>query len=444
MARRIRFTALEDGDCQRLHDAALELLENTGIQAPPAVLEALRARDFELSGAARDRLHLPRGAVAAALANAPRTVSLGARGPGRSLLLDGTRTYAATDGCGSKALDPETGALRPSILADVARSARLADALPQFDLYWMMISAQDIPRGERVAREYLAALRNCTKHIQMIDVARRAEAEILVRMAQVLAQEGVVEGAPVSALISVVSPLRLDPEGIEAALVFSRAGLPVVCCSMPIASVTAPATPAGNLVLAHAECVAMITVLQILQPGAPVIYCSFATYADPRTGATTYHDPRKDWTAAVAAQLGRRLGIPCFASGGPLAMLIGPDLVSGGGMIETSTVLADEQLVMDDEALRNLRLAALAPGLDAEDLALDVIQAVGPGGNFLASRHTLRHIREYVVSRYADGDRGLARAEARRLLATHSVPPLPEQVDRALEQLAGTAGAQAQ
>lgn len=440
MGDRMRFAALTEEQCLGLHEAALDLLEDTGLLAPPALLALLRERGPDLSGTAPDRLRLPRATVAAALAAAPVAVQLGARGPGRSLLLDGRNTYAATDGCGSKTIDPDTGITRPSILADVVRSARLADALPQFDLYWMMVSAQDLPRGERVALEYLAALRNTTKPVQMIDMARREEAEALVRMARILSGEGIVEGPAVSALISVVSPLRLDPDGIEAALTFCRAGLPVVCCSMPIAGVTAPATPAGNLLLAHAECLAMITVLQSVQPGAPVIYCSFASYADPRTGATNYHDPRKDWTAAAATQLGRSLGIPCFSSGGPLAMMIGPDLVSGGGLMETSTVLADEQLVIDAEALRDLRMAAAVPEVDAENLAAGLIREVGPGGNFLARKHTLRHIRQYVVPKYADGNRERARAEARRLLAAHTVAPLPDRVDRALAGVATASG----
>ncbi|HJS56766.1 MAG TPA: trimethylamine methyltransferase family protein, partial [Vicinamibacteria bacterium] len=338
----MRFEALCDDERSAIHEAALALLDDTGLLAPKALLAALRERGLRPS-AGTDRLRLPRSVVEQALLSAPRSVRLGARDDGRSLLLEGHGTHAATDGCGAKVVDPGTGTTRPSRLDDVARSARLADALSEFDLYWMMVSAQDIPRETRVAAEYLAALRNTTKPVQVIDMARRDEAEALVRMARILNEEGVVAGPAVSALISVVSPLRLDPDGLEAALTFAAAGLPVVACSMPIASVTAPATPAGNLLLAHAECLGLITILEAMHPGAPVLYCSFASYADPRTGATNYDDPRSAWTAAAAAQLGKGLGIPCFSSGGLLALMTGPDLVSGGGLIETSTVLADEQ-----------------------------------------------------------------------------------------------------
>lgn len=431
----MRFAALCDDERSTVHEAALALLEDTGLLAPKTLLAALRERGLRAS-AGTDRLRLPRSVVEQALLSAPRSVRLGARDHGHGLLLDGHGTHAATDGCGAKVVDPGTGMTRPSRLDDVARSALLADALSEFDLYWMMVSAQDVPRETRVAAEYLAALRNTTKPVQMIDVARREEAEALVRMARILNEEGVVAGPAVSALISVVSPLRLDPDGLEAALTFAAAGLPVVACSMPIASVTAPATSAGNLLLAHAEVLGLIAILETMHPGAPVIYCSFASYADPRTGATNYDDPRSAWTAAAAAQLGKGLGIPCFSSGGLLAFMTGPDLVSGGGLIETSTVLADEQLVIDNEAMRDCRMAAAASEVAPETLAADVIREVGPGGHFLSRKHTVRHIKEYVVTKYAGGDRERARQEARRLLGSHTVPPLPRRVEAALEGIA--------
>jgi len=297
-----------------------------------------------------------------------------------------------------------------------------------------MVSAQDVPRELRVPLEYLTALRNTVKPIQMIDLARREEAEQLVRMARVLNNEGVVQGAPLSALISVVSPLRLDPDGTEAALTLAAAGLPVVCCSMTIASVTAPATAVGNLLLAHAEALAFIAIVETLHPGAPVIYCSFASFGEPRTGATNYDDPRSAWTAAAAAELGHSLRIPCFSSGGLLAMLARPDLLSGGGLIDTSTILSYEQMVIDHEALRDCRMAAAAQEVNSDTLAEDVIRAVGPGGHFLAQRHTVRHMKEFVVAKFARDQDG-ARKEARRLIESHAVEALPPAADAALEQI---------
>jgi len=296
----MRVEALTAKEIEQVHDAALHMLAEIGMKLPADSALAARLREAGLETTGDDRLRLPRAAVEAAVERAPRVVRLGTRNPSRKIVLDGSRTYAATDGCGSHTLDLETGSVRPAVLADVAASARLTDALDEYDVYWMMVSAHDVPRASRVACEYLAALQNTTKHVQMIDVSRASEARLLVRMARELRDAGVMEEPPVSMLISVVSPLRFEPDSTEAALEFAAAGLPVVACSMPIAAVTAPATPHGMILMAHAEVLGFTTLIQILHPGSPVIYCAFPAFADPRTGTTNYSDPRIFWAAAAA------------------------------------------------------------------------------------------------------------------------------------------------
>lgn len=453
----MRFEALSDDEKAQIHEGALRTLEETGILIPAASPAAESLREAGLRIAADGRLLLPRDRVEVALASAPRAVRLGARDRRQSAVLDGTRVYVTTDGCGSKTIDFESGRRRPANLADIAASARLTDALDRFQVYWMMVSAQDVPLPVRVPREFLTALRNTTKHVQMIDVTRPEEAEVLVRMARALADSGAVEDPPVSMLISVVSPLRLDPGGFEAALLFASAGLPVVACSMPIASVTAPATAPGTLALAHAEILGFAALIQMLRPGAPVIYCSFPAFADARTGKTNYRDPRRFWSAAAATEMGRHACLPCFTSGELASLLVRPDLLCFGGLLEVSTLLSYEQLVIDDEILRDWIASAAPQEVNADSLALDVIRDVGPAGHFLARKHTARHIREFLTPKYAEPDRAVhpergeaaesardkARREVRRILESHQVPPLPAAAEVALERIFADTGAAA-
>jgi trimethylamine--corrinoid protein Co-methyltransferase len=452
----MRIEALTAKEIEQVHDAAFRTLAEVGMQVPAASALAARLRKAGLEITGDDRLLLPRAAVEAAIERAPRVVRLGTRDPSRRIVLDGSRTYVATDGCGSNTIDLETGRIRPAVLADVAASARLTDALDEYDVYWMMVSAHDVPRASRVACEYLAALQNTTKHVQMIDASRASEARLLVRMAHELRDAGVMEEPPVSMLISVVSPLRFEPDSTEAALEFAAAGLPVVACSMPIAGVTAPATPHGMILMAHAEILGFTTLIQILHPGSPVIYCAFPAFADPRTGTTNYSDPRIFWAAAAAAQMGRTLEQPCFTSCNASSLTVGPDMVDGGGLLDVSTLLSFEQLVLDHESLRQTRAAAASHAVTPETLALDVIRDIGPGGHFLAHKHTIRHIREFITQRFVERehpgeqDDGAARDpdaweragdEARRLLASHRVEPLPQWVEASLERVIESAAA---
>ena len=154
--------------------------------------------------------------------------------------------------------------------------------------------------------------------------------------------------------------------------------------------------------------------------------------------------------ACAALQLGRGTGLPCFISGETLALVGRPDLCAGGGMLEVSTVLCFEQLVIENERTRDTRIAAASQDTSSESLAVDVVRQVGPGGHFLAQRHTLESMKEFPVSRFA-GPRGRitgkggsretsaherARSEARRRIDTHRVAPLPAALEATLFAIA--------
>jgi len=445
----VRFSVLSGEEEQRIHEAALCVLEEVGLDvARPSLIARLREHGFPTL--ADDRVLIPRARVEEALKGAPHSVRLGARDADKQVVLDGTRCFTATGGCGSKTLDSDTGEVRPSSLADVAASARLADALEEYDVYWTMTSAQDVEPATRVARGFLAALQNTVKPIQVIDACKGEEAETLALMARQLESAGAVHGPPVSMLNSVVTPLRLDPDGTEAAMVFAREGLPVVCCSMPIGGVTSPATPAGTVMLAHAEVLAFLTLLQSFYPGCPLIYCPFPVFADPHTGITNYWDPRSEWLYCASLQLGRSTGLPCFGTDYLLSLVSVPDLCTGGGMLETSTVLSFEQMVLDAERVRDVRISIAPQDTSPEALAVDVVRKVGPGGHFLSQRHTVAHMKNFPISKYAGSSdavdekagnkegspRQRASGEVQRILETHRVESLPEDLEAALLKIA--------
>jgi trimethylamine--corrinoid protein Co-methyltransferase len=441
--------ALTPEQRDEIHEAALCVLEEIGLQVEsPRLAAQLRDRGF--SFAAEDRLLIPRDGVRQALECAPCEVQLDARSPEKRAVLDGTRTYMATDGCGSKTLDMQTNLVRPATLSDVAASARLVDSLEHIDVYWSMVSAHDVEPAQRVARGYLAALQNTVKPVQVVDAGTPEEAETLARMAREIRSAGVMDGPPVSMVSAVVTPLRLDPGGTQAALIFAREGLPVVCTSMPIAGVTAPATPAGNVMLAHAEVLAFATILRSLHPGCPLVYSAIPAFADARTGSVNYADPRSAWADCAATELSRSTGLPCLTNPSMFNLAHVPDLCAGGGLLETSTVLSFEQLMIYDEGIGDRKVRVRAQDTGPESLAVDVLREVGPGGHFLAQRHTAQHMRDFGSPRFGVSAAEIlhgperrepsawqrARDEARRRIENHDVEPLPEALAAALLEIA--------
>jgi len=262
---------------------------------------------------------------------------------------------------------------------------------------------------------------------------------------------------PLSVCICTIAPLGQDKEGIEGAMVFAEAGIPVGFMSMPTIGSTAPATAGGALIVGNAELVSAMVLMQLVAPGAPVFYSLCASVMDPRTADYIVSIPEKYLCNAAAVQLAHDWGVPAlagaFAMDSPdpatwqlgrdsvytalMVALAGADMAEGLGMLRASTLLVPEQIIFDDEIYHTHRI--LAEGIDtsADGLALDVIANVGPRGHFLAQQHTRRHVREIWIPelthpRLSLGDQPLpdvrqrARAKLDRILAEHEPEPLGE------------------
>jgi trimethylamine:corrinoid methyltransferase-like protein len=408
--RRIRF--LDGEQLDRLQDATLRVLEEVGVRFPSATALEILGDHGARVDVATQVVRFPPDLVRRALADAPRTFTMAARDPRFDLHLEEGVSYFTTDGCGVATIDFDTREERPSCKGDVAEMARIADCLPSIGFMWPIVSAQDHGRTSQL-HEVDAAVNNTVKHVQAM-VQGKALARRAVEMATVLAgsAEAVRARPPISNLVCSISPLAYDHDGLEAALAFSEAGLPVGLLAMPTLGTTAPATSAGALVVGDAEVIAGIVLLQLAHPGTPVFHSIMKAWADPRSGA--YVGYSIDSRARYApVEIAHRWGLPsmgaCFGTDSPaagtwqagievaldplLGGLAGPELVTGMGLDRTYTLLYPEAIILDDDVYQRARHALLAEDVTDETLALDVIAVVGPGGHFLAEQHTRIHMR---------------------------------------------------
>ena len=408
--RRVQF--LENEQLDRLQDATLRVLEDVGIRFPSARALAILGDHGALVDHAAQVVRFPRDLVRRAVASAPRVFTMAARDPRFDLRLEEGVSYFTTDGCGVATIDFDTREERPSRKSDVAEMARIADCLPSIGFMWPTVSAQDCGRTSQL-HEIDAAVNNTVKHFQGM-VMGAAPARRAVEMATVLAgsREAIRARPPISDLVCSIAPLAQDQDGIEAALVFAEAGIPVGLLAMPTLGTTAPATSAGALVVGDAEVISGIVLLQLAFPGAPVFHSIMKAWADPRSGA--YVGYSIDSRARYApVEMAHRWGLPsmaaCFGTDSAatgtwqagvevaldplLGGLAGPELVTGMGLDRTYTLLYPEAIILDDDVYQRARHALLAEDVSDETLALDVIAAVGPGGHFLAEQHTRVHMR---------------------------------------------------
>jgi trimethylamine--corrinoid protein Co-methyltransferase len=459
---------LSPEDIQRIHTATLDIIENTGVRFP-----SRKALDiWEDHGAKVDWdtaiVKAPGTLIEEALKKAPPTYDLAARNPGQDLPLDGNHVYVGTDGCGVEVIDIQSGERRRSCWQDVTDIARVADYLEEIAFHWVAVSAQDYPPETRGLHELRAVWENSSKHVQTESIYSEGEAQAAVEMAAAIAggREALRQRPVLSIMQCTAPPLGQDGGSLEAALVAAEAGLPVGFMTMAACLTTGPATMAGTLAVGNAEVISATALIQLAYPCTPVFYAGAQTASDLRTGAYTGGGPEDFLFGAATNQLSDYYNIPLsmgsFATGAKepnwqagienslstfMASVTMSDMLLGVGLLHGSRIWSFEQMLMDCEIFDIVHKMMEGIPVNDETLALEAIQAVGPGGNFLAQKHTLKHMRDIYLPQFldrrpynvweekGDGPPDWARTKARGILATHQPEPLDRKLSTEFQRI---------
>ena len=465
---RVSLNILSDEDVRRIHTATLDVIQNIGVRFP-----SHRALDiWEAHGALVDRqtmvVRAPGHLIEEALKTAPPAYALAARDPSQDLMMDGDHVFVGTDGCGVQVIDIYTGERRRSCLQDVADIARVADDVEEVAFHWVAVSAQDCPPRSRSLHELRAIWENSTKHVQTESIYSEREAQASIEMAAtIVGGRAALRQRPVLSLMQCTAPpLGHDGGSVEAALIGAEAGLPTGFMTMTSCLTTAPATLAGNLVVGNAEVISGLALIELAYPGAPVFYSAAQTASDLRTGGYTGGGPEDFLFGAATNVLADFYNVPLsmgsFATGAKepdwqagienslstfMASIVMSDMLLGVGLLHGSRIWSFEQMLMDCEIFDVVRKMLEGIVVDDETLALDVIRAVGPGGNFLAHKHTKKHMRELWVPRLfdrrpynvweekRDGPRDWARQKAQDILKNHQPDPLDARLSAELARI---------
>ena len=215
----------------------------------------------------------------------------------------------------------------------------------------------------------------------------------------------------ISGWVLTLPPLGLDRDSLSGLMEMARQKMPIILSSGPILGTTSPVTLAGTLAQAHAEILACLTLAQAVSPGAPVVYTSFARGVDMRTGAISMACPEFALLKVGMAQLGRSLGLPVRmpallrdsklldAQAGFETGLVGGFTAPAADLMDAMQLDMDMVVDFADPVFCNEAMAALSrlcrpSGTTEDDLALEVIEAVGPGGSFLTQPHTFQRFRQ--------------------------------------------------
>jgi trimethylamine---corrinoid protein Co-methyltransferase len=468
-----QYKPLSEDNIRTLHEAALTLLEKTGFTYESGLEETVRM--LEAAGARIDRqaarIRFPRELVTQQVRKAPRRVVLYSRDGKNDLDLTEDNVHLGTGGAAIRIIDLESGDYRATTLRDLYRLARLVEKLDHIHFFLRPCIPTDIPESAYDVNMYYACMRGTAKHV-MSGVNNIEGFHKAVDLAAVVAggREKLAEMPFISVITSfAISPLKLCTASTLIMQEANRLGIPVALSCAPMAGSTAPITMAANLAQIHAEQLAGIVICQLTRPGAPLLYGGIPGRANLATMGYQGGSVECGMMNAAIHQLARHIGVPNYNSSALtdskipdqqaawekgmttlLAAMGGSNYVHhAAGMLESMIAVAYEQFVIDDEIIGMACKVLKGIEIDAEHLALEVIDQVGPGGNFMVHPHTLTHMRtEYFMGNGVTDQRARprweqegkldarerARAIARKILAAPETPCLPEAVDRALRE----------
>jgi len=459
-----------------LDEAALELIEHNadtvleeiGIEFKefPEALALFKTAGADIDG---ERVRFPRGMCRSIIqASAPAEYTQHARNPQRNVVIGGKRTVLVP-AYGSPFVRDLDNGRRYATIEDFRNFVKLTYMSPGLHHSGGTVCEPvDVPVNKRHFDMVYSHIKYSDKPF-MGSVTAPDRAQDTVDMAKIVFGEDFVESNTViTSLINANSPMTFDATMLGAATVYARHNQATMISPFILAGAMSPVTVTGTLTQILAEALAGIAYVQLVKPGAPVIFGTFAAAVSMQTGAPTFGTPEPSLILYAAAALARRLGVP-FRSGGGLCGSKVPDaqaayesantlqtaalagvnfMLHTAGWLEGGLVMGYEKFIMDVDQANMIGILLGGVDLSEDGQAMDALREVGPGSHFLGAQHTQAHFESaFYRSTVADNNSFEQWAEEGRedtaqrankiwkqMLKEYEPPELDASIDEALQE----------
>jgi len=407
-----RINLLSQEQMQLVHDYSLKILSTVGVRVDSERARHIFAQAGTTASDDGERVSIPPELVRWALETAPTSVQIYDRQGDPVFNLGNDRTRF---GIGVTALyyqDPETDEVVPFAREHMEMTVRLGDALPSFDAISTVGIVQDV--APEVSDLYATLEMTANTHKPLVILV--SDEERFPNVLDLLEHlHGDLAARPfVISYFNPISPLVMNKGTVDKMLLAIERGLPFIYSNYGMAGATTPITPAGTLALLNAELLAGLALSQLAKAGAPVILGNLPAYFDMR-GMGSFYDPHSYVINLACAEMMAHYRLPhCGTSGSGMGW--GADLIAGGhqwtnhltscmGKVGLAPFVGDNLgskafsptiIVYANEIIERARRLAQGFALDEAAFAVDEIQAVGAGGDFLTSGLTLRNFRTAV------------------------------------------------
>ena len=464
----VMLSLLNKSEVETIHGASLEVLEKAGVMVKnEAALELLKAAGCNIE---ENIVRMPQNLVEESLEKAPPSFGLHSREGDAQHTVGGDNVIYNPGSAAIYFIDRETNEMRRARAKDFKELVRLTDALEHIHAQSTAMVPADVPEGISDLYRLYVILLNSTKPIVtgaftkegLIDMKRMLEAVVGGPEELAVAPRAIFDCCP-------SSPLMWSDVTCQNLLDCAEHGIPAEIIPAPQMGATSPVSIAGTLVEANAEFLSGVVISQLAKPGSPIIYGGSPSAFDMRYCTARLGAVEAVMAACASAQIGKHYGVPThgylglsdskavdaqssFESGMGilLAAMSGVNIVSGPGMQASENCQSLEKLVIDNELCGTAYRLIEGITVDETALATDVIAKVGPGGHFLAERHTRENLRKerFMPSDVLDrlspdawvkaGARDAtdrAKETVDRLLKEHVPDPLPAAAEEELERV---------
>jgi trimethylamine--corrinoid protein Co-methyltransferase len=462
-----QFRVLADAQCHDLYLATLDCLERVGVQVNNAeARDLLAAAGATVDGAL---VKIPRTIIQRSLETVPHGYTLWGRGGKRPMTVAPDHVNFGPGLTNPFFVDPETGERRRSRKGDAALTARVADALENIDYVMGLSYLADTHPDQVAVFEFAELIANTEKPI----LAWAHSVENLRQIHQialaVAGSEAAYRERPSYALFSTYpSPLRHSDEDLANLLWAVAHNVPVVYLGGPTVGLESPFPGASAIVVHLANVLSGLAILQLKRPGAAVAVGGVLSTMDMHTARPAYGSPEMSLYSAAACDVARSLGLPFMGTAGAsesklldsqaaietsiqvlMAALCGSAMVHDIGFLDGANLGSLDLLVMTDEVIGMVKRILRGVQVDPDTIMLDVIEKVGPGGQFLTAGRSATLARKEVwlptlldrkpydiwAERGSTSMEDRTRQKTKKILAEHYSPALAADVQAKIDAI---------
>lgn len=406
---------LTETQVKRLHSASLRILEETGVVFHDAeAIDLLKDAGAEIIG--EKRVKIPEYLIEEALRSVPSSITIWGREGNRAMELEGRNIHFGPGSDTINTIDTYTGERRKPIKKDIRNISVVCDYLPNIDFVMCMGIASDVPAKTSDLHHFKEMVSNTSKPIIFTAWDLKNLKAIYQMCTAIAGGESEFKQKPFAINYSeATSPLQHSKEATQKLLFCAEKDIPIVYVNGGYMGASLPVTVIGTVVLTNAEFLSGLVVHQLKRKGARIIGGGSKSPMDMRTALGAFGGPEAYLLEAIQGEISSYYNIPFFGKGGCsdskildqqlaidateglfLTGLSGINLIHDVGYLESGLTSSCDSIVLCNEIIGMVKRFIRGVEINDESLALDVINEVGPGGNFIATEHTLRLFKKEI------------------------------------------------